>query len=121
MIATTRAVDLALRHQHRFHVLHVSTAAELPIIKAAAPYVTAEVCLHHLFFNVDDYARLGTRIQMNPSIKTAADNQALLARTVGRHDPSHRHRPRAAHAGRKSSTLSQPARLACRPSRTVWH
>ncbi len=82
VIATTRAVDLALRHKHRFHVLHVSTAAELPIIKAAAPYVTAEVCLHHLFFNVDDYARLGTRIQMNPSIKTAADNQALFAALI---------------------------------------
>jgi dihydroorotase len=79
VIATTRAVDLAVRHKHRFHVLHVSTAAELPILKQAVPYVTAEVCLHHLFFNVDDYPRLGTRIQMNPSIKTAADNQALYA------------------------------------------
>ena len=78
VIATIRATELAVRNQHRFHVLHVSTAAELPIIKAAAPHVTAEVCLHHLFFNVDDYPRLGTRIQMNPSIKTASDNAALF-------------------------------------------
>lgn len=77
IIATKRATDLARRHQHRFHVLHVSTAAELPMLKDAAPYLTAEVCLHHLFFNVDDYPRLGSRIQMNPSIKTAADNQGL--------------------------------------------
>lgn len=77
VVATRRAIDLAIRHRHRFHVLHVSTAAELPIIAAARPYVTAEVCLHHLFFNIDDYPRLGTRIQMNPSIKTAADNLAL--------------------------------------------
>ena len=77
IIATTRAVDLANRHQHRFHVLHVSTAAELPIIANQSPYITAEVCPHHLFFNVDDYDRLGSRIQMNPSIKTATDNQKL--------------------------------------------
>lgn len=77
VIATTRAIDLANRHKHRFHVLHVSTAAELPIIANQSPYITAEVCPHHLFFNVDDYSRLGSRIQMNPSIKTKADNEAL--------------------------------------------
>jgi dihydroorotase len=86
VIATKRATDLARRHQHRFHVLHVSTAAELPLLSDASPYVTAEVCVHHLYFNVDDYARLGSRIQMNPSIKTAADNaglwQALLDGTI---------------------------------------
>ncbi len=86
VIATKRATDLARRHQHRFHVLHVSTAAELPLLAGSSPYVTAEVCVHHLYFNVDDYARLGSRIQMNPSIKTAADNaglwQALLDGTI---------------------------------------
>lgn len=79
VIATRRATELARRFKHRFHVLHVSTAAELPLLKDAAPYLTAEVCLHHLFFNVDDYPRLGTRIQMNPSIKTAEDNVKLFA------------------------------------------
>ncbi len=78
VIATRRSLDLSKRHKHRFHVLHVSTAAELPLLADAAPYVTAEVCPHHLFFNVDDYPRLGSRIQMNPSIKTAADNAALF-------------------------------------------
>lgn len=77
VIATRRSIDLARRHQHRFHVLHVSTADEIPLIAEAGPMITAEVCPHHLFFNVDDYQRLGTRIQMNPSIKTAADNLAL--------------------------------------------
>lgn len=77
LIATERALDLAKRHRHRFHVLHVSTAAELPVIAAHRPYVTAEVCPHHLFFNTDDYARLGTLVQMNPSLKTAEDNRAL--------------------------------------------
>lgn len=86
VIATKRSTDLARRHRHRFHVLHVSTAAELPLLAEAAPYVTAEVCVHHLEFNVEDYARLGSRIQMNPSVKTAVDNaglwQALLDGTI---------------------------------------
>ena len=77
LIATQRSIDLAMRHSHRFHVLHVSTADELPLIAAARGMVTAEVCPHHLFFNVSDYPRLGSRIKMNPSIKTADDNAAL--------------------------------------------
>ncbi len=76
-IATARAIDLAKRHRHRFHVLHVSTADECELLRDRGEYVSAEVCPHHLFFNVDDYDRLGTRVQMNPSIKTAADNAAL--------------------------------------------
>ncbi len=82
LIATRRAIDLAKRHQHRFHVLHVSTAAEVPLITDHANLITAELCPHHWHFNVDDYDRLGTLIQMNPSIKTRSDNaklwQALL-------------------------------------------
>lgn len=77
MIATRRAIDLATRHHHRFHVLHVSTAAELAEIRGQQPWITAEVCHHHLFFNVDDYERLGSLIQMNPSIKSREDNVGL--------------------------------------------
>ena len=76
-IATARAIDLAQRHKHRFHVLHVSTANEIPLIQNAGEYVTAEVCPHHLFFNTNDYDRLGSLVQMNPSIKTPEDNSAL--------------------------------------------
>lgn len=76
-IATRRAVDLAVRHRHRFHVLHVSTAVEVELFAEHYPLVTAEVCPHHLFFNMDDYPRLGSRIQMNPSLKTAEDNRVL--------------------------------------------
>ena len=76
-IATARAIDLAHRHRHRFHVLHVSTADELPLIADHRDLITAEVCPHHLWFSVDDYSRLGSRVQMNPSIKTRRDNQAL--------------------------------------------
>lgn len=79
IVATRRAVDLAVRHNHRFHVLHVSTAAEAEFLAEHHNLITAEACPHHLFFNVDDYPRLGSRVQMNPSIKTADDNVGLWA------------------------------------------
>lgn len=77
LIATRRSLDLARRHRHRFHVLHVSTGAEIAELKDHQNLITAEVCPHHLFFNVDDYPRLGSLIQMNPSIKYAEDNRQL--------------------------------------------
>ncbi|MCS5582514.1 MAG: dihydroorotase [Pseudomonadales bacterium] len=85
LIATRRALDLASRHGHRFHVLHVSTGIEAEMLPVNDPLITAEACPHHLFFNVDDYDRLGTLIQMNPSIKNAQDNEQLwLALHEGR-------------------------------------
>jgi len=77
VIATRRSIDLAQRHNHRFHVLHVSTADEIELIAKGGDLITAEVCPHHLFFNVDDYPRLGSLIKMNPSIKTKFDNEQL--------------------------------------------
>ena len=77
VIATKRAIDLAQRHNHRFHVLHVSTADEIELIQNGGPLITSEVCPHHLFFNVDDYPRLGSLIKMNPSIKNKTDNEQL--------------------------------------------
>lgn len=77
LIATQRAIDLSTRYKHPFHVLHVSTAAEVDFLKDRPAWVTAEVCPHHLFFQIEDYDRLGSKVQMNPSIKTAADNQRL--------------------------------------------
>jgi len=77
LIATQRAVDLAERHQHRFHVLHVSTAEEAQFLRTTSDLITAEACPHHLLFNIEDYERLGSLVQMNPSIKTADDCAAL--------------------------------------------
>ena len=77
IIATRRAIDLAVRHHHRFHVLHVSTADEIPLLHSHGGLITSELCPHHWYFNVEDYDRLGTLIQMNPSIKTARDNTLL--------------------------------------------
>ena len=75
--ATLRGIHLAKRHGHRFHVLHVSTAEEAGILAERHDLITAEVCPHHLFFDVSDYGRLGTLAQMNPSLKTAEDRAAL--------------------------------------------
>ena len=77
LIATRRALDLARRHRHRFHLLHVTTGAEADLLADHQGLITAEVCPHHLFFNIDDYARLGTRLQANPSVKTGDDNERL--------------------------------------------
>lgn len=76
-IATKRAIDLAVRHDHQFHVLHVSTADEIELIAGGGDLISAEVCPHHLFFNIDDYDRLGSLVKMNPSIKTKTDNENL--------------------------------------------
>ncbi|MEZ6080153.1 MAG: amidohydrolase family protein [Pirellulaceae bacterium] len=97
VIATRRAIDLAKRHQHRFHVLHVSTAAEIPIIAEAGPMITAEVCPHHLFFSTDDYDRLGSLVQMNPSVKSPRGCAAVMDCVDCRNDSGHRHRHHAPH------------------------
>jgi dihydroorotase len=77
VVATRRAIDLATRHKHRFHVLHVSTADELDLLPGTQPLITAEVCPHHLFFSTHDYPRLGSLIQMNPSVKSPEHPRAL--------------------------------------------
>jgi dihydroorotase len=77
LVATKRMIDLAHRHAHRFHVLHVSTAAETELIADHRQLVTGEACHHHLLFNIDHYARLGTLVQMNPSLKRQEDSAAL--------------------------------------------
>lgn len=77
LIATKRAVDLAERHHHRFHVLHVSTAEEVEFLRTTSDLITAEACPHHLFFNIEHYKTLGSLVQMNPSIKTRHDNEVI--------------------------------------------
>jgi dihydroorotase len=57
----------------------MSTGAEAELIRDHRNLITAEVCPHHLFFDVRDYARLGSRVQMNPSIKHPEDREALWA------------------------------------------
>ncbi|MEO6064357.1 MAG: dihydroorotase [Lysobacterales bacterium] len=82
-ITSTRwARELALRHDTRLHVLHVSTAEEAAMF-APGPIeskrITAETCVQYLHFDADDYPRLGNRIKCNPAIKLASDRLALIA------------------------------------------
>jgi dihydroorotase len=80
--STNRAVELALRLNTRLHVLHLSTAKELNLFQNSIPLnkkqITAEVCVHHLWFDDRDYTRLGSRIKWNPAIKTEKDKNELF-------------------------------------------
>lgn len=78
--SSSHAVDLARRHGTRLHVLHLTTARELELFESGPirdKRITAEVCVHHLWFDQGDYERLGTKIKCNPAIKTRADRDAL--------------------------------------------
>ncbi|MDX2287030.1 MAG: dihydroorotase [Bacteroidia bacterium] len=79
--SSSLAVSLAQRYGTRLHVLHISTAEELALFRNDLPLeakqITAEACLHHLWFSDEDYARLGSRIKWNPAVKTAADRSAI--------------------------------------------
>ncbi|MEJ2115800.1 MAG: dihydroorotase, partial [Gammaproteobacteria bacterium] len=76
-----KAVELAKKHGTQLHVLHLTTAKELELF-AQGPVVdkniTAEVCVHHLFYSEKDYADKGSLIKCNPAVKTEHDQQALL-------------------------------------------
>jgi len=76
-----KAVQLAKKHNTRLHILHISTAKELQLFTNLIPLkdkrITAEVCVHHLHFTSDDYARLGNLIKCNPAIKAPENRDAL--------------------------------------------
>jgi dihydroorotase len=77
-LATAKAVTLSKKYRRRLHVLHLSTREEVELLRQDKPsWVTAEVIPNHLLLNVDDYERLDTLVQMNPPIRTRADNEAL--------------------------------------------
>jgi dihydroorotase len=80
--SSTFAVDLARRHDALLHVLHLTTAREMDLFSTAhrsQKRITAEVCVHHLWFDESRYGELGTRIKCNPAIKQASDREALIA------------------------------------------
>jgi dihydroorotase len=81
-VSSSFAVDLARQHGTRLHILHISTAREVGLFQNNLPLkdkkITAEACIHHLWFNDSDYKRLGTLIKWNPAIKTAADQNAVF-------------------------------------------
>lgn len=78
--STALAVELATKYNSRIHILHLTTAKEIGLLKKGAvdgKKITAEACPHHLWFSAEDYESKGALIKCNPSIKTAADRAAL--------------------------------------------
>ncbi len=80
-ISSSRAVALARQTGARLHVFHVSTGIETELFRNDIPLaekqITAEACMHHLWFSEEDYAQKGSLIKWNPAIKTAADREEL--------------------------------------------
>lgn len=76
--STVKAIELAVMHQKRLHIAHISTERELELVPADCLHtITAEATVGHLLFSFVDYQRLGTRIKVNPAIKSVIDQQAL--------------------------------------------
>ena len=84
LLATELVLALSRKYRRRLHILHLSTHEEVELLRRDKPaWVTAEVIPNHLLLNVNDYARLGALVQMNPPIRRPEDNAALWA---GLHD-----------------------------------
>lgn len=80
-LSSSKAIELAKKTGARLHIFHLSTAKEMALFTNEIPLeekqITAEVCLHHLWFTNDDYATKGNFIKWNPAVKTANDREAL--------------------------------------------
>ncbi len=81
--ATKRVLEIAKKYNNRLHLFHISTLAEAKLLDNLLPIrekrITAEACVHHLWFCDKDYERLGSKIKWNPAIKTEEDKNGLLA------------------------------------------
>ncbi len=79
--SSSKAIDLAKRTGARLHVFHLSTARETDLFTNKVPLeqkqITAEVCVHHLWFDDRDYASKGSLIKWNPAVKTKKDKEGL--------------------------------------------
>ena len=79
--SSLRAIRMATKYNTRLHILHISTAKELPLFGNTIPLkqkrITAEVCVHHLHFTSNDYSRLGNLIKCNPAIKEPDNRDSL--------------------------------------------
>jgi len=80
--SSSYAVELATKYNARLHVFHLSSALEMSLFSSDKPLkdkrITAEVCVHHLWFSDTDYAQYGNRIKWNPAIKSESDRLALI-------------------------------------------
>jgi dihydroorotase len=82
LLSSSLAVDLAKKYNTRLHILHISTQDEIELFTNDIPLtqkrITAEVCVHHLYFDSSQYATLGNKIKCNPAIKEAFNKEALF-------------------------------------------
>jgi len=80
-LSSSLAVSLAKKHGSRLHILHISTAKELDLFDNSIPLeqkkITAEACVHHLWFSDEDYKTKGNFIKWNPAVKKASDRAAI--------------------------------------------
>jgi dihydroorotase len=81
-ISSSMAVRLAKKHGTRLHILHISTAKELELFDNSIPLeqkkITAEACIHHLWFSEEQYTEKGNFIKWNPAVKKASDRDAIF-------------------------------------------
>ena len=80
-LSSSKAVSLAKKHNTRLHILHISTAKELMLFQNNLPLkekrITAEACIHHLWFTEEDYLDKGSKIKWNPAVKQLSDRNAI--------------------------------------------
>jgi dihydroorotase len=80
--SSSLAVELATKYNAKLHILHLSTQKELSLLQAekdiSKKSITGEVCVHHLWFNDDDYLTHGSKIKWNPAVKTKHDQSGLM-------------------------------------------
>ncbi len=81
-LSSSMAIELAKKHNTRFHLFHLSTAKEIGLLENKIPLkekrITAEACVHHMWFSDKDYETKGAFIKWNPAIKKASDRDAIL-------------------------------------------
>ncbi len=81
-ISSSMAVQLAKKYNTRLHILHISTEKELSLFDNTIPLedklITAEACVHHLWFSSEDYKTKGNWIKWNPAVKEASDRDAIF-------------------------------------------
>lgn len=81
-LSSSMAIELAKKHNTRFHLFHLSTAKEIGLLNNTIPLkekrITAEACVHHMWFCDKDYKEKGTFIKWNPAVKTADDRDKIL-------------------------------------------
>ncbi len=88
-LSSSMAVELAKKYNTRLHILHISTAKEVALFDNTIPLekkrITAEACVHHLWFTDEDYSKKGNFIKWNPAVKTAKDRDGIWKGLLDNH------------------------------------